>query len=135
MCVVEIFNRVLMLVRGVLIAGAPFGWFVVTVQAAPVHPTTVDAGLVLTQDYFRNLDGGIAQRSGAPGIGHLTGSVSGQLWQGGGRDRFHVDLLGLSGSSISAQVGDFQGLDNIEAHNTLRIFEAWYQHDFATKNL
>ena len=38
--------------------------------------------------------------------------------------------MGNQGGSISALAGDLQGLDNIEAENSWRIYEFWGQQDF-----
>ena len=38
--------------------------------------------------------------------------------------------LGNQGGSISSLAGDVQGLDNIEAENSWRLYEAWIEHIF-----
>jgi len=90
----------------------------------------VEIGATYTQDYFRDVAGGAARGGGAPGTIDLTTTVDGRAWGGTVNDRIHADLLQTVGSSISRQAGDLQGLDNIEADDTTRLFEAWYQHDF-----
>jgi len=61
--------------------------------------------------------------------------VNGRLWHGSPTNVFYMDLLGTIGSSISGQVGDVQGLDNVEAHNTVKLFGAWYQHAFSSQHV
>ncbi|HET7307489.1 MAG TPA: carbohydrate porin [Gammaproteobacteria bacterium] len=79
---------------------------------------------MVAQDYFRDVAGGAKRGGGAPGILHLNAEVE------SGGDVFHFDVLGTFGSSISDNAGDLQTLSNFEAYNTVRLFEAWYQHDF-----
>ncbi|WP_269634414.1 carbohydrate porin [Salinisphaera hydrothermalis] len=54
----------------------------------------------------------------------------GRIWGGSDDNRLYFDYLGTLGSSISNDVGDLQGLDNIEAYDTSKLYSAWYQHDF-----
>lgn len=101
----------------------------------PAHAESIRPGLALgasyIQDYFRDVSGGLRRGGGAPGRIDLSATVDGRLWHGSPANVFYVDLLGTTGSSISGQVGDLQGLDNVEAHNTLKLFGAWYQHTFS----
>ncbi|HET7569199.1 MAG TPA: carbohydrate porin [Gammaproteobacteria bacterium] len=90
--------------------------------SAPGH---IDFGIMVAQDYFRDVAGGAERGGGAPGILHLTAEVDSNS------DIFHLDVLGTFGSSISDNAGDLQTLSNFEAYNTARLFEAWYQRDFA----
>lgn len=98
-------------------------------HAATLSPG-LDLGASYAQDYFRDVAGGAKRGAGAPGRIDLSTTVDGRAWGGSADDVFYVDLLGTLGSSISAQAGDLQGLDNIEAYNTFKVFDAWYQHDF-----
>ncbi len=99
------------------------------VQAAEVRPG-VALGAEYVQDYFRVLSGGLHQRGGGPGVVHLSADMDGRAWNGSTDNRFHLDLLGIFGGSITDQVGDLQGVDNNEASTTARLFEAWYEHAF-----
>ena len=103
-------------------------------QAAEVRPG-VALGAEYTQDYFRVLSGGMHQRGAGPGVVHLNAEVDGRAWNGSADDRFRLDLLGIFGGSIGDQVGDLQGVDNNEADNTARVFEAWYEHRFRGSGL
>ncbi|WP_097458910.1 carbohydrate porin [Mangrovitalea sediminis] len=103
-------------------------------NAATLSPG-VDVSLDFAQDYFNNVSGGAEHGSGSPSALHLTTTVDSRALQGSGNDVVHLDVLGLGGTSISARVGDLQGLDNNEATNTVRVFEAWYQHDFKAQGL
>lgn len=90
----------------------------------------VKAGATLTQDYFRVLQGGRHRGGAGPGNLFLGATVDGRAWGGSAADRLRVRLLGTFGGSISNQAGDLQGLDNVGAYNTFKVYSAWYQHRF-----
>lgn len=46
-------------------------------------------------------------------------------WRGG---TFNVYFLGNAGGDPSAHTGDYQVASNIEAPNTFKLYEAWYEH-------
>lgn len=50
------------------------------------------------------------------------------FWSGG---TAFVYLLGLTGEAPSANIGDLQVTDNIEAPESITLMEAWYEHSFA----
>ncbi|HET7371335.1 MAG TPA: carbohydrate porin [Gammaproteobacteria bacterium] len=83
-----------------------------------------DFGADYTQDFLYNLDGGLNRGGGAPGVVNFNAAFE------NGDDLFYADVLGTFGGSISSQVGDLQGVSNISAYNTLKLYEAWYQHSF-----
>ena len=67
---------------------------------------------------------------GAPGLVDFNTTIDGRLWGGSRHDTLYFDLHGAVGSSISNQVGDLQGVDNVEAYDTFKLYSAWYQHAF-----
>jgi porin len=89
------------------------------------------AGVNFAQDYFHNLQGGRHRGGAGPGRLDLYLDMDGRVWGGSADSRFFLDLLGTDGGSISNQAGDLQTLDNVEAVNTFKVFEAWYRHRFA----
>jgi porin len=95
----------------------------------------VDAGIVYNQDYFRNIQGGRHKGGAGPGRLDLYARLDGNAWGGSGNNFFYLDLMGTVGGSISGQAGDLQILDNVEAPNTFKLFEAWYQHSFGNAGL
>jgi len=97
--------------------------------------TGVAAGVVYAQDYFRNIKGGRHKGGAGPGRLDLYARLDGNAWGGSGNNFFYLDLLGTVGGSISGQAGDLQTLDNIEAPNTFKLSEAWYQHSFGNAGL
>lgn len=115
-----------------------------TLLAAPVQagggpfgqaPVGLDWGASYTQDYWQNVSGGQRTGEGAPGQLSVEATADGRLWGGSKEDKVHLEVLGLTGSSISDRVGDLQGLDNIEARDTVTLFSAWYQHHFEASGL
>ena len=117
-----------------LLLGASITLITLTVVGKAAHAVTLQRGIsanvIYIQDYFSDVHGGRQVGGGAPGILDLSATLNGRSWDGTKNNRFHFDLLGTFGSSISNQVGDIQGLDNIGAYNTFKVFSAWYQHTF-----
>jgi len=88
--------------------------------------------LEYTGDYMANLSGG-AQR-GQVFLGNLDATLEldgSRLW---GTEGSRVFLYGLGnqGGEPSGLVGDAQGVNNIEANNTFRLYEAWIEQSFAS---
>lgn len=106
-----------------------------TPAIADVVASGLDSGASYTQDYWQNINGGLQQGNGAPGLLDLYATVDGRIWGGSQNDVLHINVLGITGSSISNRVGDLQTLDNIEAHDTVTVFEAWYQHNFQASGI
>lgn len=112
-----------------VLGGAGLAWSM-GARAADLAPG-LNTSADLVQDYFRDLSGGLSRGSGAPSALHLSASLDSRYWGDSGADRLYLDLLGTGGTSISNRAGDLQGLDNVEATNTARVFAAWYEHSFA----
>lgn len=93
--------------------------------AAHAQPDNFDYGVIYKQDLIRNMSGGLHTGWAGPGTVDLFASLNATP-----NDTFYVDLLGTFGGFPSELVGDLQATDNIEAYNTLTVFEAWYQHTF-----
>jgi len=93
-----------------------------------------DHGILLettnTVDVISNVSGGINKKTAVVGDLDLLLTIDTEKfisgWQGG---TLFVYGLGLYGDNPSKHVGDIQAVDNIEAPNTWRLFEAWYQHN------
>ncbi|HET7570565.1 MAG TPA: carbohydrate porin [Gammaproteobacteria bacterium] len=88
-----------------------------------------DFGAEYMQDFLYNIDGGLERGGGAPGVANFNAAFE------NGDDLFYTDVLGTFGGSISDQVGDLQGVSNISAYNTLKLYEAWYQHSFGASGV
>ncbi len=80
-------------------------------------------------DYFANTHGGIKRDQTTVSMMDINLEVDTQklsLWQGG---KFFVHLIDNSGGEklSSDIVGDLQGVSNIAAPRTSRVFELWYE--------
>lgn len=119
--------RKLVLTAGISLAAVAA---VETAAQAKTLTTGVQADATYIQDYFRDVEGGKHLGGGAPGILQLSAGLNGLSWGGSRNNKFYFQMLGTFGGSISNQVGDVQGLDNVEAYNTFKVFSAWYQYTF-----
>jgi len=86
-------------------------------------------------DVATNLHGGISQ--GTVFLGNIEIVVGldtekANLWNGG---TFFIHGLNNHGKSISALIGDFQGVNNIEATSNTRLYEFWYKHQIGNVSL
>jgi porin len=107
-------------------------------EATPPTPQSEPAAQALsfpvsyTGEVLGNLSGGYKQ--GAVYDGLLNVGVKGDLeklvgWQGGS---FLVSGLYPHGASLTAQyVHDFNGVSNIDAYDSVRLYEVWVQQEFA----
>ncbi len=84
---------------------------------------------VNTTDVLANVRGGVSRGTEVPGNIDLILTLDAEKllgWKGG---TFFVYGLGNYGNNPSRDVGDAQGVSNIAAPNTWKLFEAWYQHN------
>ena len=84
-------------------------------------------------DYATVFNGGSAHRSAWLGRFDFAVNVDTEragLYKGG---TLHVDVMNAGGGGLKPtgeMIGDLQGVDNIEASRTTRLYEAWYQQAF-----
>ena len=92
---------------------------------------------VYTIDYLANTQGGLQRKDTYLSNLDLTLTVDTAqlgLWEHGTFFAYMIDSSG--GDKISGSiVGDTQGLDNIEAPRTTRLYEMWYEHSFLDETL
>ncbi len=97
----------------------------------------ITAGVVLTADFLYNTRGGIDEDGTILGNLDLTFEVDTEKagWWGDGT--FLLYALGNwnHGGFMTDIVGDLQATSNIEAVEALRLYEAWYEHQFADGRL
>ena len=90
----------------------------------------LDVEAVLTTDLLGVVSGGVDTGFEAPFnfdlIFTLNTSTAG-WWQNG---TFSIYFLGNAGGDPSTHAGDLQVSSNIEAPNTFKVYEAWYEHRF-----
>jgi len=85
---------------------------------------------VYTGDVFANVDGGARRK--AEYLDNLDLTLTCRTQELTGVDVGTVFLYGLSnqGGNPSSNVGDAQGVDNIEAPDAIKLYEAWWQKTF-----
>lgn len=92
---------------------------------------------VYTIDYLVNTRGGLQRKDTYLSNLDLTLMVDTAqlgLWENGTFFAYAIDHSG--GDKITGSiVGDIQGLDNIEAPRTTRLYEMWYEHSFKDEAL
>ncbi len=95
-----------------------------------VQISAAEWAVVYTGEAFRNLSGGLSEDDGY--LGNLDATIEwGELnWFGGGGRAF-VYVLGNHGDSPGEVIGDAQGYSNIEAPETVKLYEIWFEQPFA----
>ena len=99
----------------------------------------VDKGICLdalyTGEVISNLQGGIRHGSSYLDVVDLMFAIDFDPiapWRG---TSFYLDIFGIHGSDPCECVGDFQGVSNIAAQNTWKIYEAWTQQNLLNEKL
>ncbi len=90
---------------------------------------------VLTFESVSNLNGGIKQQTRNLenlDITCLVDTDEASWWRNG---TFFVYFLGNHGSNPTEFIGDIQGSSNIEAYDTFKLYEAWYEHQWGNVSL
>lgn len=90
---------------------------------------------ILTLDLMSNLHGGLRERTAFLGdytLGARLDTEKAGLWSGG---TFYTVMLWTFGDPLSADVGDLQFTDNIEAPNNLSVYELWYEQALIPEKL
>lgn len=80
---------------------------------------STESSFTYTSDFFWNIKGGL--ETGYSYIDNIDVELSFQIKA----FDFKVHGIGTQGGQISAKVGDIQGLSNIEAETSWRLYEAW----------
>jgi porin len=114
-------------------------WDTLTGQWGKTRTRMVDKGLSLeaiyTGEIFSNLSGGLHRKTVYLDNVDLTLTLDAEKlfgWQGA---RFSVYGLGNHGGNPSDQVGDTQVVSNIEAFDTWKLYEAWFQQNLFKNRL
>ena len=90
---------------------------------------------IYTCDLFKNLRGGIQRRSEYLGVVDLMLTINLEPLIHWKNATLSTDFVGIHGGNPSEHVGDFQGISNITAPNTWKIYEAWFQQNLWTDKL
>jgi len=81
-----------------------------------------------TLDHSHNFDGGISRGSATRHLLNINLTLDTEmlgLWAGG---TFFINFQNIAGPGIGDEVGDVQGLDNLDADGRTQISEIWYEH-------
>lgn len=91
-------------------------------------------GITVKNDLWDVMRGGVAQSRREITNADLT--MSGDLGAAAGLEGTTVFLhfMGNNGGGINDLVGDYQMVSNIEAYRTVKLYEAWVQHEFTAIN-
>jgi porin len=90
----------------------------------------IDIQSVLTTDLLRNSRGGLEKGSAALFNYDLSVAIDTEKLGGWADGTFFIYFLGNFGDSIGDRTGDTQGVSNIQAPTSFKLYEAWYNHDF-----
>ena len=94
-----------------------------------------DFEFVATVDVLGTVDGGIDEGFESPANFDLVMTVdtgAAGWWQNG---TFNFYFLGNAGGDPSLRAGDYQVASNLEAPDTFKLYEAWYEHRFANERV
>ncbi|HET7369449.1 MAG TPA: carbohydrate porin [Gammaproteobacteria bacterium] len=114
------------------VGGATFALAIILAavsSSAAAAPGKLDLGLTYKQDVLRIFSGGKDSGDAAPGMVQFNGLFKNH------NDKLKVALLGTFGGAISKRLGALQGPSDIEAHNTFRLYELYYDHTFGKSGL
>lgn len=81
-------------------------------------------------DVFSNVKGGLNQKTNQLANLDLKWTVDAEKFLGLKNATIFLYGLGTHGENVSESVGDVQGVNNIEAPDTFKLFEAWMEQKF-----
>ena len=94
----------------------------------------VDRGVHLSvgyaAEYFANVSGGVKRGGTYAGLLETGLDIDSEKLFGIKGNEFHVSALYPHGGSISEYSGDLSAVSNIDAYDTVRLFEIWVQQRF-----
>src|SRR5579864_1294615 len=96
----------------------------------------VTFGLTETSEYLANLRGGLATGGAYDGLTTATVSVDTQKAFGLPGGLFNISALQIHGTNLSTRkLGTLNTASGIEAEDTTRLWEMWYQQSFLNKRV
>lgn len=104
-------------------------------QRSELEDKGISVESVLVNDFVANVSGGAHRTAGVLGNFDLTASFDTKklgFWDNG---TLFVYVLGNYGRNPSEYVGDLQASNNIEAYDTIKLYEFWYNHNFMDEKL
>jgi porin len=100
-----------------------------------VAPSALQPGMVYTGAAFANLGGGARAGSTYSSNLNLHLDVDASALFGWSDTIAYFDALWLQGGQPSSFIGDAQGISSISAPNSVKLYEAWVQKNFADNRL
>ena len=85
---------------------------------------------VYTGEIIKNLQGGISNKSDYLDVVDLVFDIDLNNFVHWKNATFYTDILGIHGGNPSDYIGDYQGVSNIAAPNTWKVYEIWLQQNF-----
>ncbi|NQV33516.1 MAG: hypothetical protein HQ515_12560, partial [Phycisphaeraceae bacterium] len=85
---------------------------------------------VLTLEGVQNIAGGVARSSRGLANLDLIMDAEGQALGFSENGDFHLYILGNSGGQPTEMIGDLQTTSNIEAPDTLKVYEVWWRQRY-----
>ena len=104
-------------------------------QRSALAEKGVEFEIVATTDVLANVSGGIDDGVETPTTFDLAVNIdtaAAGWWNNG---TLRVYLLGTTGGDTNTHVGALQVASNIEAPDTVKLYEAWYEHKFFGEKL
>jgi porin len=101
---------------------------VVAAEPAPVSPITF--ALSVKADADAVMSGGVQRAGRFLALGDLISDADLQKLWGWSDTAVHVDVLAIKGGAPNAVAGVLQGMDNIEAVNGVKLYQAWVEKAF-----
>ncbi len=90
-------------------------------------PGSITLEAFYTGEASSNLSGGIERGTAWRGVADLMLTVDPTPLLGGSGTRIGLDVIGIHGDPPGGLTGDYQGVSNIAAPRTLRLYELWLQ--------
>ena len=95
----------------------------------------VDVQLGFTNDFLSNLSGGIKKGSSYIGLVKTDLNIDLDKSFGMAGTSMLISAIGVLGNDFNDKVGSEQGIDNIEAYRTWKIYEFWIEQKLFNDNL
>ena len=95
----------------------------------------IDFEFVLTLEGVQNVSGGVARSSRGLANLDLIMDAQGQALGLSEQGALHVYFLGNAGGTPTEMIGDLQATSNIEAPETFKLYELWWQQRYADDRL
>ncbi len=97
--------------------------------------SSLDFQVTFNNDYLSNFSGGIATGSDYMGLIKPDLNIDLDKTVGLPNANIFISAIGVLGNNFNEKVGTEQGVDNIEAYDTWKIYEFWIEQNLLDNNL